>query len=377
MVNFWELLNPNVPIGEMGNPAQYTVANVPSPLFSPPPPPPPSGSPEWQKQQAAASKVILPQPTPTPAALPPFIPSQQAVQQVQVQQVAPPQAATPAPPQERVEAWKGFLDSLKDPDVLGPIQTFLATVAAPLQPGESLGARIGYASTLMQMHKRMLEENAINEPLRRREQEAKVRNEELRGAETEARTAAANQQINFNAKTEDIRIKELLAKAEIAIKEQNLRAAQAAMEELKLMYYPEAERINNRYKQALADQAEHAANAPYSVETKEAKNKQELSKAYADVERVLGMFETSSSTQPFKTVAEREAAFRAWLAMQDRPTAEAYVRGRQMLLDAGYPLPVLAERGKKTTESAGAVPSQVRKLSDVKKNLETKPEGRW
>lgn len=219
MANFWEILNPGV---EQYNPPKYATVNIPSP----PPNPPQPGSPEWQAQQAAASRAVLPQPAPTPQALPQPMPSLQPAAQPQAapQQAVPPQVA---PPPERVSAWKGFLDSMKDPNVIGPLQTFLSAVAVPLRPGENLGARIGYASTLMQMHKRMLEENAVNEPLRRREQEAKIKQAEATARETTSRA-------DYNERSLETRLDKLTQELENAQDQESINRIKIETETLKL-----------------------------------------------------------------------------------------------------------------------------------------------
>lgn len=219
MANFWEILNPGV---EQYNPPKYATVNIPSP----PPNPPQPGSPEWQAQQAVASRAVLPQPAPTPQALPQPMPSPQPAPQPQAapQQAVPPQVA---PPPERVSAWKGFLDSMKDPNVIGPLQTFLSAVAVPLRPGENLGARIGYASTLMQMHKRMLEENAVNEPLRRRKQEAEIKQAEATARETTSRA-------DYNERSLETRLDKLTQELENAQDQASINRIKIEAETLKL-----------------------------------------------------------------------------------------------------------------------------------------------
>lgn len=110
-----------------------------------------------------------------------------APQQMQAQ-AGSTQAPAQAPDPKAVGRWEELLSRITQPDVMGPLQTFLAAAAAPLQPGENMGARLGYAGTLMQLHRSMLQENARLAPQLAEERELKL--QEMRGkiAQTEAAT---------------------------------------------------------------------------------------------------------------------------------------------------------------------------------------------
>lgn len=351
-MNFWELLQPGV---EQYIPPQYTTVNIPSP----PPNPPQPGSPEWAAQQQTALAQIPPQAVQTPAALPPLAPIQQpqAMQVPQQPQIAQPapiqQPQTPAP--EKVSAWKGFLDSMKDPSVIGPMQTFLSAIAVPLRPGENLGARIGYASTLMNLHRQMLQENAVNLPLAQREKEAKVRQAEASVASTEASTQETEGRVKFNEATFNTRKKKLETEYQTAIKEQNIKAAEAAMKEIELLYKENGIRLDQGYREALIDKAWRDANAPYDVDsdTQTDKRKVKLANARGDMDFVFNMFDQATQNLHSSSPAERAEQFRAWLSQQAETTQQRYARGYQAFKEEGEPLPVYAGRGKAGAGKSG------------------------
>lgn len=174
-------------------PAPVTEAGVPvgvpqSPAVQPPP-------------------GVPPQPVMNPAALQPMSGPQQ------FQQGAPGSTPTPVVDQGKVDQWTALMGRITQPDVLGPLQTFLAVAAAPLQPGENFGARMGYANTLMQMHRSMLEENARLAPYLQKERDLKI--QEMEGTiarnaaatkSSETQTRRTEQQIGFDEKTEGQRI---------------------------------------------------------------------------------------------------------------------------------------------------------------------------
>lgn len=163
--------------------------------------------------------------------IPPGVPQSPAVQlppgvPPQPQQYTPPISGPQQSPQGqpgstptsvvdqgKVNQWTALMDRIVQPDVLGPLQTFLAAASAPLEPGESLGARLGYASTLMNLHKSMLEENARLAPYLQKERDLKIQQMEAEIAQNQASTEAsqtqtrrAKQQIEFDEKTEGQRI---------------------------------------------------------------------------------------------------------------------------------------------------------------------------
>ncbi len=146
------------------------------------------------------------------------MPAQQPMQPPQPMQPQTAQPGSTNPPAqpgnpELVGKWTDFMNRITQPDVLGPLQTFLAAAAAPMQPGESMGARLAYASTLMQLHKSMLDENARLAPQLAEERELKM--QQMRGqieqtaAATEASRRAgqrAQQQMDYDEETKLQRI---------------------------------------------------------------------------------------------------------------------------------------------------------------------------
>lgn len=150
-----------------------------------------------------------PQVQPAPGGMPAQQPMQPP-QQMQPQTAQPGSTNPPAQPgnPELVGKWTDFMNRITQPDVLGPLQTFLAAAAAPMQPGESMGARLAYASTLMQLHKSMLDENARLAPQLAEERELKM--QQMRGQieQTAAATEAsrktsqrAQQQMDWDEET--------------------------------------------------------------------------------------------------------------------------------------------------------------------------------
>lgn len=144
--------------------------------------------------------------------IPPGVPQSPAVQpppgvQPQPQQYTPPTGGlqqfpqgqpgstpTPVVDQRRVNQWSALMDRIVQPDVLGPLQTFLAAASAPLEPGESLGARLGYAGTLMNLHKSMLEENARLAPYLQKERDLKIQQMETEISQKNAAARSSDAQ---------------------------------------------------------------------------------------------------------------------------------------------------------------------------------------
>lgn len=155
----------------------------------------------------------LPTPVKPPPPMQP-LPAQQG--EMPAPQLLPevPPAAPPTPAPEAVETpqskWQGVLTSLKDPNVMEPLQTFFSALAAPLQPWETAGSRIGRAGMLMQMHKNMLATNAAQQPIKDEMQQLELRKAraEVEGAETD------NQ---YKASTLDVRIKSAQQELENAV----------------------------------------------------------------------------------------------------------------------------------------------------------------
>jgi hypothetical protein len=107
---------------------------------------------------------------------------------------APGSLPQPQPNPALQNRWQGLMDRITQPDVLGPLQTFLAAASAPMQPGENMGARLGYASTLMQMHRAMLQENAKMAPHLERARELEMQKMELENQRIAAATESSQAQ---------------------------------------------------------------------------------------------------------------------------------------------------------------------------------------
>lgn len=156
--------------------------------------------------------MLFPDQNPAPivqAGVPQGVPQSPAVQAPPMQAgpvpgPAPQMQQVQAPPDpEKVSQWKGLMERISQPDVLGPLQTFLAVAAAPRMPGESMGARMAYAGTVAQLHRSMLEENARMQPYYEKERALKLQQMEAEIARTQAGTEASqastrrtNQQID-------------------------------------------------------------------------------------------------------------------------------------------------------------------------------------
>lgn len=158
----------------------------------------------------------------------------------QLTQGQPGSTPTPAVDQGKVNQWTALLNRIAQPDVLGPLQTFLAAASAPLEPGETLGARLGYAGTLMNLHKSMLEENARLAPYLQKERDLKiqqmegeiVRNQAAVEA-SQAQTRRVNQQIEYDEETKAQRIDLLKQQIKEAQLKGDAARAQQLMTELK------------------------------------------------------------------------------------------------------------------------------------------------
>lgn len=216
--------------------------------------------------------------TGTPVTQPPPVPAQ--APQVQP---APGSTQTQSAPGDQQNRWTGIMNRISQPDVLGPLQTFLAAASAPLQPGESMGGRLAYASTLMQLHKSMLNENARLAPYQQQERELKLQQAQSEIDRNTAAVNASNAQTRRTNQEIDLANETKLQKIDLL--DQQIRAAQAqgnAAEAQRL----EAEKrrlleekwgdkktqADLDYKAALTAQARHAANAPYSTAKGAVKN---------------------------------------------------------------------------------------------------------
>ena len=149
----------------------------------------------FQQQPAPIEdRSRLPQ-TPQVAQAPMVNPNPQLPMQVPpAMQGQPGSTPTPAVDQGKVDKWTALMNRIVQPDVLGPLQTFLAAASAPLEPGENLGARIGYAGTLMNLHKSMLEENARLAPYLQKERDLKIQKMEGEIARNQAAAEASQVQ---------------------------------------------------------------------------------------------------------------------------------------------------------------------------------------
>lgn len=209
------------------------------PALSMPPYYPPGVAPQelgWTPQQAGPAGAQPPVPgggmSPLPAfSMPPYFPPSVAPQEPPTgMQQAPQAPATPmAPPltpqggepQQRViiepgdpvSKWKGVLENLRRPEVIGPLQTFFTALSAPLAPWETQGSRLGRAAMMMQMHKEMMQQNMLDRPreeaMKDLELEGKqagvVKDKALgRKATTEADIAEATKDPVIKKATEDL-----------------------------------------------------------------------------------------------------------------------------------------------------------------------------
>lgn len=166
-----------------GVPADRPALSMP-PYFPPGVPPQELG---WKPQVAGPAGAQPPVPgggmSPLPAlSMPPYFPPSVAPQEPPAglqrapQAPAAPMAPPPTPqggePQQRViieqgdpvSKWKGWLENLRRPEVMGPLQTFFTALSAPLAPWETPGSRIGRASMMMQMHQEMMQQNVLDRP---------------------------------------------------------------------------------------------------------------------------------------------------------------------------------------------------------------------
>lgn len=222
-------------IGVIGGlPASTTLATPASPAT---PKPPVEGF--SQMLQAPASQV------------PPQAPSMAPQQQVPQQQ--------PAPAAEAAKSkWQGFLDNLKNPSVMGPLQTFFGALAAPLAPWETTGSRIGRASMLMQMHKGMLSEN---------ERTAAARQEKEQLALEEARQSVAGKTADTSLKTTQAKVAAALQDTTIQKAQQDLKNAQVSGDKIALDNAEQT--MKNRLLSLYGDEKE-AADIFYKLKAAEA-----------------------------------------------------------------------------------------------------------
>lgn len=208
-------------------------------------------------QVMPAPGQVQPQPMPAPA-------------MGQVQQAPMPQAgqAGPAPADpQKVSQWRELMHRIAQPDVLGPLQTFLAVASAPLNPGENMGARLGYAGLIAQMHKGMLAENARTQPHAEKMRELEVRTAEAGLDRTRTQTEAAQFELGEKQQTQKQRLEKLnleIARAKTAGDVERLALLEAERKAVLGGKYDETDRrLDQAYKQAQIAKARRDANAPY------------------------------------------------------------------------------------------------------------------
>lgn len=131
-----------------------------------------------------------------------------------------PQAQSQQP--DRTASWKSFLESLKDPMVYGPLMTFIQASTVPLRPGETLGSRMLYASSLAGLHKQLLQENAEKLPMQKRREELEMQDLEARVAKNKVMAQVASA----------FELKKTQAEVERLIQEGRLREAEALQKQI-------------------------------------------------------------------------------------------------------------------------------------------------
>jgi len=161
-----------------------------------------------------------PQAPQTGMAPPPQQPQAPAPQGPQQQSII-----TEPPPQAK---WKGMLENLRRPEVMGPLQTFFAAISAPLAPWETPGSRIGRANMMMQMHREMLQQNVTERP--QKEEMDRLALEEKR-AVVEGRQAGVrkgNVEADIAEATKDAEISKAMEELTTARLNNDLRGEQIA-----------------------------------------------------------------------------------------------------------------------------------------------------
>jgi len=202
----------------------------PLPALSMPPYFPPSVAPQeppkGMQQAPMGNGQTMPGPSrqPSPAAPPsPAVP---------VRPIGPP--ASPEEYQQRATGWKGMLDNLKRPEVMGPLQTFFGALSAPLAPWETPGSRIARASSLMQMHKGMLDENLRTHPMRDEQEQLALEQARLDVEGKKSDVKKKGSEAEYADKTLDARVKKAQEDLENAIADGDLKAEQLAAKKLEV-----------------------------------------------------------------------------------------------------------------------------------------------
>lgn len=236
MAGFDQLLYPGASFRPV--PAE-TMPYIPTPPVAPGMP----GEAEllaMMQQKEAAQSVPVPQrPTPMPS-----VPMPQG-EQVPMPQMPAQGTPAPMPPamqpaqtpeehQQRVAGWTNILEKMKDPNIMGPMQTFFQTLAAPMAPWENGWSRLGKASAMYNMHRAYLDENAKNQPLEDRMKQAEVTMKEAQARGAGATADKAQQDVKLGALTMDARVQKLLQDAKNAATEGDIKAQELALRKIEV-----------------------------------------------------------------------------------------------------------------------------------------------
>lgn len=163
------------------------------------------------------------------------------------QQSQPISVGQPPVQTQKASEWRNFFDTLKDPNVFGPLMTFVQAATVPLSPGETLGGRLAYASSLMQMHKRLLEENAQRIPeqaLKARKEQLELENLESQVQRNKMLTQTAER---YGMAVEAAKLRNLLAQGRL---DEAKAAAAEIANKLETKYGEASREADIRYKQA-------------------------------------------------------------------------------------------------------------------------------
>ena len=224
-------------------------------------------------QEAAPQARPLPMPAPSQQGAPETVPIPTTPPPQVVEGLPnPAQGQQPVNPQEeRVSGWKNLLESMKDPNVMQPMQTFFQAIAAPMAPWENTASRLARASGLMQQHKAMLAENAKNAG---RDQELK--DLEMRGKRAEVGKA----EVGVDKARSDARLSGTNADVAEATKQQEIDAAiqnvdnlkrQGRLHDAQILEKEIQNKYADAYERAKVKKMQRDSDAPYfSPNSKEA-----------------------------------------------------------------------------------------------------------
>ena len=279
-------------------------------------------------------------------------------------QAQPPQVQ--APPQ-RVAAWEKVLNSLLDPKVLGPLQTFLGSMSVPLSRGETMASRMAYSSALMQIHKRMLEENEQELPRQQQEQELRMR--QLAAQTTQAETAAARGQ-----RTLDIDVARAKQEYENAVRAGDVQAAELAKQQLE-------NKLDEKYAAMEREAKLRLLNAQIGALGRQGMgggggaartNEGEIRNAVATVESYLNAYRQSlvDPLAPFDSSGYKDQAeaFKAWLTKLTPAQQAAYYKAASIYKGYYGRLPIIYPPGQEKTQMPQ--PQDVRTLEQVRQQVE-------